>query len=363
MRIVGISDVSLGYSSPQIPALMTSVVDYYGAEGIMLEPDQPERPPRHQLFPHLKLLRINTAFHPHSLPGRIEYMRSAAQAIDALCPDMLVIYCTFSLPVLFKIRRRPDFVIYYSVESIPSYGSFDMEMNHHIAPLIDLVIFPEENRAARETTRFEFKDTPKVILYNCVNPKTAIRGMLPSTQRNARLIYSGTIDRKQTFGDYFLDAKMKTVPLDIYGLIKASSENDLESYLSQLDGAVRYCGYVDAEELSRIRKAYSYSLVMWNPVNENQLFAAPNKFFESIADGVPPIAAPHPQCKLLIRRYRCGLLMENWSFAAYDEAIQRALHLYGTPAYSELVHNCARAVEAELNWETQFEKLKPHLKR
>jgi len=30
-------------------------------------------------------------------------------------------------------------------------------------------------------------------------------------------------------------------------------------------------------------KAYCYSIVAWNPDNENQLYAAPNKFFEPIA--------------------------------------------------------------------------------
>jgi glycosyltransferase involved in cell wall biosynthesis len=121
-------------------------------------------------------------------------------------------------------------------------------------------------------------------------------------------------------------------------------------------------GVVASSELARLRKAYCYSIVAWNPDNENQLYAAPNKFFESIADGIPPIAAPHPQCKLILDRYRCGILMGDWSFDSFTRAIRKAMDMLGTLDWEDMVSNCGRAVAAELTWDAQFDRLKQYLK-
>jgi glycosyltransferase involved in cell wall biosynthesis len=126
---------------------------------------------------------------------------------------------------------------------------------------------------------------------------------------------------------------------------------------------VRYGGTLGASRLAEIRGDYIYSIVAWNPTNENQRFAAPNKFFESIAAGVPPIAAPHPQCEEVLSRYRCGLLMPDWGFDAFHDTIQKALRIYETDAWDEMVAQCARAAKADLNWDAQFEKLLPYLAR
>jgi hypothetical protein len=51
--------------------------------------------------------------------------------------------------------------------------------------------------------------------------------------------------------------------------------------------------------------------VTWNPDNENQLYAP-----------------PHPRCKLPLDRYRCGILMADWSFDASLKALRKAVDLY-----------------------------------
>ena len=131
--------------------------------------------------------------------------------------------------------------------------------------------------------------------------------------------------------------------------------------LESLQGNVRYMGYVEAEELEAARTKYAYSLTMWNPSNENQFFACPCKFFESIAALVPPIAAPHPQCKMLIERYGCGIVMEDWTLTAFESAIRRAQRLYGTSEYERMVSGCKQALLEELNWDHQFERVRPLL--
>jgi glycosyltransferase involved in cell wall biosynthesis len=153
------------------------------------------------------------------------------------------------------------------------------------------------------------------------------------------------------------------MPIDVFGPIDQGETRSLTQEFYSRDSAtgVSYKGVLTGPELAEIRREYAYSIVMWAPINDNQRYAAPNKFFEAIADGVPPIAAPHPQCETIIRRYNCGVLMRDWSFDAFKTALEKALALFGTDAYADMVENCRRAFEAELNWNHAFAAIERHL--
>ena len=209
-------------------------------------------------------------------------------------------------------------------------------MNRRAAPLLDVVIFPEENRAVLETGRCGFTKVPKLVLYNVSNRSADGRAPREARQRNGRILYSGTMSMGQTFLNYYLADDVRALPIDMYGPIKGPP-GDKQRFLNANPGALRYHGYIDAVSLAAVRPAYGYSIVSWNPDVENQLYAAPNKLFESIADGVPPIAAPHPQCRLMLERYGCGMLLENWDYDVFLDALQSALHLYGGPERRRMV--------------------------
>ncbi len=358
--IVALSDVTVGYGTPQLPLLARSLAGHYQAKAEIIEPAQPELASRHAAFPGLGIRGVRTTEHPHSQLGRSEYILRSAAIVNQLKPDVLVVCCTYCLPVLFRLKRRPAKVIYYAVESIPFYGDFDIEMNRRAAPLIDVVIFPEENRAALEVGRCGFHGVRKLILYNTSKRREQISPFYCRDQRNGRVLYAGTISREQTFADYYLGDGVRSLPIDLFGRVMGA-EAEQSRFLGQIGGGVRYRGQVSAEELAGLRPRYAYSIVAWNPNVENQLYAAPNKFFESIADGVPPIAAPHPQCRLLVERYGCGVLMPDWSYEGFQAALNRALGVYKTGAWQEMVEGCRRATARELTWDAQFEKLKPHL--
>ncbi len=359
MKIAAVSDVTLGYGTPQLPLLVSSLRQFYDGTAHVVEPVQPEVAARHGQFPDFQFHPVVTGEHPHGVIGRSEYVVRAARELNRIDPDILVVCCTYSLPVVFKLRRRPRKIIYYSVESIPAYGSFDIEMNRRAAGLLDLVLFPEENRASIETARCGFPGVPKAILFNVSNRRWDTASALERPLRNGRVLYSGTISRAQTFANYYLSEKLHDVPIDLYGPVKRQPKED--QWVEGLAGDVRYGGYLSSAELAERRPGYVYSVVSWNPDVENQHYAAPNKFFESIAAGVPPIAAPHPQCKLILERYECGILLPDWSFEAFVAVLHRAMDLYPTRAWEAMVANCRRAVERELNWEAQFEKVTPYL--
>lgn len=360
MRVVAVSDVTVGYGTPQLPRLTASLADHYRAESHIVEPVQPELASGRRSLPGVRIHSLPTAIHPHSDLGRTEYLWHAIGVVNRLCPEVLVISSTYCLPVVFRLRRRPRLTIYYSLESIPFYGPFDEEMNCHVGSLVDVVIFPEENRAALEVGRFGFHQAAKVILYNAT---TEPRPPLPFPQRNGRILSGGTISLEQSGAAYYTDKRIRSIPVDLYGPIRGMKEGRQEAWLAELAGSeVRYQGLVTAPELAALRPAYLYSIVWWNPSNENQRYAAPNKLFEAIADGVPPIAAPHPQCKLAIDRYGCGLLMADWSLDAFAGALEKALRLAGTPEWERMVAGCVRGAQAEFRWEIQFDKLRPYLR-
>lgn len=360
MRLMGLSDVTLGYGTPQLPLLMRSLKEQLGGTVQVVEPRQPELSPKHGDYPDFEVIPIPTTEHPHSTLGRHEYIWRAVREINRIRPDVLVVCCTYTLPALFRIARRPSKVIYYCVESIPFYGEFDIEMNRRLEGLVDLVLFPEENRAVLETGRCGFRNIPKVVLYNTSNLRKNRRTPLPLAERNGRVLYAGTMSRTQTFLDYYLSDKVRAIPIDMYGPIKGSPE-DKARFLGAGGGELAYRGHLGGSALSAIRPNYLYSIVAWNPDQEGQLYAAPNKFFEAIADGVPPVAAPHPQCRMLLDRYKCGILLDDWGFDAFVAGLRKAMAEVNTPRWQAMVNGCEKAVATELTWDAQFEKLKRHL--
>ncbi len=362
-KILGISDVSIGYGSPIIPAFLGSLAEHYRVpRAHLLEPDQPEVPPQHDRYPVLSVTRIRSSFHPHKhSAGRVEYVLRACKEVEKLRPDILVVFCTYAIPVLFKLKWRPRFVIYYAVELTSPYGDLDVGMGRNLGGLVDLVIYPEENRAVIEAKVCGIR-LPSAILYNCVNPPNPDPTAIARPDgRNGRILYSGTIDWKQTCFAHFASSRLRDAPVDFFGLPSGITAAKTKRQLGKLRGELRYMGRVDGKTLGVLRKEYAYSLVVWKPLDDNHFYAAPNKFFEALASGVPVITAPHPQCKTLVERYGCGIVLRDWSLNGFVEGIQQAVRMAPTERFGKMVEGCLEAVRKECNWEAQFAKVIPLL--
>lgn len=198
-------------------------------------------------------------------------------------------------------------------------------------------------------------------MYNCTNRRETKSALAPD-RRNGRLLYQGTIDAERTCAHYYAEPDLQDVAIDLFGSIQGRARVETERLFGNLCGQVRYLGYVDGATLARLRRPYVFNIVFWNPVDENFLYACPNKFFEGIADGIPPITAPHPQCVQLTDRYDCGIVMRDWSFQAFSASLHEAMDMQGTAAYERMARGCREAVDAELNWDKQFERLMPLLR-
>lgn len=366
MNVACVSDISLGYGSPQILFLLRSLRDYTGSMNrpLVLEIHQPERPPVHDRYPDIEMIRVYTDIHPHSnlQYGRVQYIRQCARILNERQPEIVVVPNTFSLPVLFRLTYRPKVAIYYVLEMPSAYG-FNVEehgLNVLAKNKVDLVIYPEWYRAKTHMNTYGYHELPEVILFN-VSPVRE-EPIIPAEQRNGRILHQGTLHDRLTGGDRYCDPEIRQMPIDLYGLLEGYNEAWKEDIRAG-GGRVQYCGYVDATTLRSIRQYYSFSIVWWSPASANTLYACPNKFFESVADGIPPLTAPHPQTKMLVERYDCGLVMPDWSFEAFRDTLKQALALKGTRRYEQMVKNCVAAHREELNWGMQFRRLESSLQR
>jgi glycosyltransferase involved in cell wall biosynthesis len=346
-----ISDISVGYGTPQILSFAESIVENYNIQMTILEPDEKEK--KMLVHDNINIIRKTTTGHPHEdYKSRLEYIRFCQEYINKNNFEIIVIPNFYSLPVLYNINSD-SFVIYYALEALMPFGyeKDELEIHKNLASKINLLISTEENRLEKYLTELSLYDTPSLMLYNTKKIENLVR----KVNRKNIILYQGSISKKNTFGKYY--ENIKDINIDLYG----KCDEYMLSKLGKIDNSIKYKGFISSTELDKVRGNYSFSLIIWNPNIENQYYACPNKFFESIASGVPVISAPHPQMVKLIKRYKCGILMNDWSFKSFKKSLKFAKSIMGTEKHDEMIRNCYIAYETELNWNTQFSKVKYYL--
>lgn len=351
--VMVLSDVSVGYGSPQIPSLARSLGDLFHCPALVIEPDQPDRPPVSLGMENVTQERVYTLTHPYTWSGHIEYGLACAARIDRLKPDILVVCAFLSIGALVRMKHKPRLVIYYGIEHTSGEMPAHRQLFNAVANKFDLCIFPEENRALLDAPRLGLEHTPKVIVYNSSEQLPAV---LPAETRNKRFFYGGTIHPTRTYADHFLLGDLDKYPIDLFGNLEGfDSPGEVVADLAVRASNVTYGGHLRGGETYLRRLAdYTYSIIIWNPEKEDTLYAAPNKFFDAIAAGVPPVCAPHPMCVKLIERYRCGILLDGWSVDDIKRGLDAALAAMTPPRFEELVANCI-AARGALGWSKQFE--------
>lgn len=352
-----LSDVSIGYGTPQVSRLANSLAQKLNFSVTVIEPDEPHRPPlleAERSWPRdVRTIRVTTTEPPHSPIHRMEWNRVAADIADSLRPELVIAFSRTGLPTLAlsrHIRRGRSLSVFYGLEFFDGQSQLADDL---VRSKCDLAVFPERHRARLMVESLKLQESPltTLIVLNAANPASPV----DPNRRNGRIILTGSIDAIHTYGELLLSGNMRNVPLDVLGHLSGFS-SDLASVPAAISAnGLRYLGYRpnNREYLNHLRQ-YAFSLVMWNPIDKGQLYAAPNKFFEAIASGVPPICAPHPQCVELIETYGCGLLMKDWPNRDIGRVLTSALSILGTEYYEHLVENCTHANNSVLNWDFQI---------
>ncbi len=361
VRIAALFDTSFGYGTPQLELLMSSLAHFYEASDcVMFEPDVKNKPKLRTPSIGMRIERLATRFPPHSEGFHVEYNLHLMERVAELKPRVIVVTSAAVMPALIKLPYKPDLVIYYMLESIDyqrKMGGQDfVNLLQICRSKIDLICVPEINRADFDLRYLGWTDMRVVEIFNVSLDKY----MGGEKSSEPIIINAGSIC-ESTQCDYFERDLPVNLRVDICGIPSSKRMVQMVNGFRSNASNIRYLGSLTMEDLDEIYNRYAYSICMWKPSDINQIHASPNKLFQSIAHGVPPIAAPHPQCLRVIRDYGCGILMGGWSFQDFYLALERAQKIYGTSMYHDMIDRCRFATENELNWSTQFNKLKPHL--
>lgn len=354
-NILAVSDISLGYGSPQILWFLQSLAQKYDTSAHVIETDEQHRPLISLAdYERLNVVRLSSAQVSWCLSSHLERNHAARLWADENRPEIVVIFSPLQLALLNQIKYKPKLVILYLLEIELNINSHMLQCYWHC---IDRLIVPELNRGMAVLETIKDKTYPPTsIIYNVARRDLSI-SPLPANNRNGRILYSGSLSSQYTFAEDFTK-ELKDFPIDIYGPINEAEQDELgpafEGIRNARQGA-NYKGYVAGSELRRLLPSYTYSIVRWNPKKGlNYYYACPNKFFEGLAHGVPPISAPHPQCMHLTRQYECGLVAEDFSVEAMAKAIQHGIDLLNTSSYDRMVQNCLEAYDRFFNWDAQF---------
>jgi len=331
-EIAIVSEVSVGYGTPQVIRLADTLASAFNADVIIYEPDQPERPAvdiaRHTLSGCVRVQRIVTSSHPYSSAGRIEFCLAVGKQLNEHRPRVIVVCASYGLPIFYGLDPSRSFNVFYCLEHIPENPESSLSM---VGKSCHLVLFPERNRARIYAPRLGIVGNRQEIII-VMNGNYPRDGLSEKRQRIPRMFYGGTFHREMTCADMLLEPDIAKYPIDVYGIIDGFPDRAaVARQMHGNDGGIRYCGYLEADETYFETLArYQYSLVIWNPSNDAQLYAAPNKMFDAIACGVPPLCAPHPQCDEIIRRWQCGVLCDSWSSAAVRSRLEQVMATFGT---------------------------------
>jgi hypothetical protein len=365
-RLITISDVVLGYGSPQIVNFSESLCQILGSKGLVCQPLVPQRKIVALDSSMLNLETLHTTDHPYTTTGLIEYTQKCARIINHYKPDVLVISNYSLLSVIDSLEYRPQKIIHLALEDFDLLLSGEVGMVRFLSltrqsKLVDLWVFPEANRARHDASRLNIDPSRISIVYNV--SETAQKETC-SVQRQPRIIYAGMLDVDTSVGHVIFDEDMAPLPVDVYGDLQGNQASKALmhaklDHLRRLGSAkchVKWFGQVPGRKLDEILPSYSFSLIYWRPIRHALLNAAPNKFFQAVAAGVPVISAPHPQMKMLIERYGCGLLLDGWEKGQLISGLHKARRLIGSSEYDELKSNCRHAVATELSWQVQIDK-------
>ena len=358
-KILCVSDVAIGYGSPQIQHFLNSLSETLdGAEVLLIHPDQKRRESKSALYENFQTKKIVTRMPPYDEAFAIEYNRVASRIIQEWEPNVVVATHGWALPSVLENAEQGFQFIYYMLEDlshqVSGMGAWAETLNRHAFELANTIVTSESRRLKEDVRLLRLEPSRYVEILN-VGHQRNDKSVATSERKNC-ILAAGSIG-PQACSEFMLLDSVSHIQFEIAGPAETDQARQFLDSASDRNN-LSYLGLMDAENVFFHRQNRAYSLVVWNPDNINRLFASPNKMFESIAAGTPVIAAPHPQCLDIVDRYDCGIMMRDWTEKAFSDAVCEATELFENDSdrYQELCDNCISAAKTDLNWDAQFKQ-------
>ncbi len=347
-----LSDVAPGFGSPQVLRLANALSRYLGEPATIIAPAGGPESAAAAERAGVGLIAVATHDPVSTFTGEIEFCLLAARELDHYQPRAVVLCAMLGAGAIARMRYRPEVRLYYGYEHTDGRMPWTERAFARMKGLFQLAIFPEPHRAALDAPRLSLDATPIHIRLNSVSPLAPPRA---AGARNGRAFYGGLIHPVHTYGNALFGRTFADIPLDIYGRMEGFE--DPAATLDQLNesgSSVTYHGRVPADSRYHATLASAATaIIAWAPLSEHTYFACPNKFFEAIALGVPPVTTPHPQPARIIARFGCGVVAEDFTPAALRRAVLETLDSQGGPHFEQLVSACLAQAQPALSPEVQ----------
>lgn len=170
------------------------------------------------------------------------------------------------------------------------------------------------------------------------------------------LLYQGDINPGR--GLFIMLEVMKQLPSNFKfiiigdGMLLQSLKDKCEN---EAISNVHFLGRIPYIDLIRFTQIADLGINLIEPLNESKRLSLPNKLFEYMSVGVPFLSNDLPEPKLLVEKYNCGVLVDYSDIQSIVDRIQSLSK--DKNLLSALGNNGRKAINEELNWAVEFEKL------
>ncbi|MBO9700885.1 MAG: glycosyltransferase [Sporocytophaga sp.] len=175
----------------------------------------------------------------------------------------------------------------------------------------------------------------------------------PDTSKEKYIVYAGAVNEGRGI-EQMLNA-MPEINCSLYICGDGEMFESLKAKAKDmnLDGKVKFLGYVEPEKLKEIiRKAYAGVLLLENR-GASYYYSLANKFFDYMMAGIPQVTINFPEYKHLNDVYSFALLID----LKHEEIVKAFNRLLNEPAlYDEIKENAMKARKV-FNWEKESEAL------
>lgn len=118
---------------------------------------------------------------------------------------------------------------------------------------------------------------------------------------------------------------------------------------------VRFLGRISYKDLMTYTQIADLGINLIEPLNESKRLSLPNKLFEYMSVGVPFLSNDLPEPRVLVEEYKCGVLVD---YSNKNNIAESIISLSEDKDFlSTLGNNGKKAINEDLNWAVEFEKL------
>lgn len=358
-RIAVISDSALGFGSPDIIGLADGLCAHFGAKGILVQPDDLNRPLVDiQFTADVRSIRLFSDLPTYTRSWRWNFFRLAARAVDDFKPDLVVVVGPNGYGASRALRFRPKLLVYYMLEMATTEPLYADLHKHYGNGDVDAYIIPDIERHNIDFGNLNWRkdiDFEGIYLTAPINYPVPIKPR-PADDRNGKMIYFGHIHPEETLLDNMLTPQLNDCEIEFFGRIGDADRGVIANRIASTPGKA-YRGLQTPEDLADTLPQFNFSLVTWKPEGNIARFHLPaTKLYHSVLAGVPIIAVPNPLNAYFIQKLGIGLLMDGWSRRSFIDTLQQARAMIGTDAYRAMVDRCRVAAEKEFSWQRQVDR-------